>query len=501
MARSAVQRARGTTAQHATFTGLNAEVTFDTDKKTLVAHDGATPGGFPLNNHSGFINPASFGVKGDGSTDDTEAFDLAVAACPSGGVVKFNSSKTYKLGQTAIITKPITLDFSGAYIKSATTGIMFRLQQATPDDNADRITIKHVTVIAGTSNPANIVKILYGGINPRLHDFHVQAVTATHSFIWNYASYGLVLDDCKIRNSVSPYGIYCSHSNSNPLILTNAVDINHLDISNLGGLGVYFEGGIATIRGQSVIEGCTGGGIKHGNEAYANKLVVRDLYCEANSNFDISFASTAGGNYSVENCALLSTGITSHIVVGAPTTLTAIGNTFYSGGITGAAPTSYVGINNVQRVAVAGFTGTFDAELADTIRGGMKASIVKPTNRMTQVDVAAGTEAYLVQAQPLSGTAYDELRIAGTYSLPAGLRFVARVWVSRNDTSIIGVVVNDLEEREVMELDVAPGGTGWGVGDIILDGTSGNTCEIVAKISDTKYEIKGRTGVLTLALF
>ena len=39
---------RGTTAQHSTFTGASGEVTVDTDKKTLVVHDGATAGGVPL---------------------------------------------------------------------------------------------------------------------------------------------------------------------------------------------------------------------------------------------------------------------------------------------------------------------------------------------------------------------------------------------------------------------------------------------------------------------
>jgi len=40
-----VRLRHGTTAQHATFTGADGEVTFDTTKKCLVAHDGATPGG------------------------------------------------------------------------------------------------------------------------------------------------------------------------------------------------------------------------------------------------------------------------------------------------------------------------------------------------------------------------------------------------------------------------------------------------------------------------
>ena len=38
----------GTTSQHSTFTGAAKEVTVDTDKNTIVVHDGATAGGFPL---------------------------------------------------------------------------------------------------------------------------------------------------------------------------------------------------------------------------------------------------------------------------------------------------------------------------------------------------------------------------------------------------------------------------------------------------------------------
>ena len=38
----------GTTSQHTSFTGSVREVTVDTDKDTLVVHDGSTAGGFPL---------------------------------------------------------------------------------------------------------------------------------------------------------------------------------------------------------------------------------------------------------------------------------------------------------------------------------------------------------------------------------------------------------------------------------------------------------------------
>lgn len=43
-----VQHRRGNTAQTAVFTGALAELTVDTDKKTLVVHDGTTAGGFAL---------------------------------------------------------------------------------------------------------------------------------------------------------------------------------------------------------------------------------------------------------------------------------------------------------------------------------------------------------------------------------------------------------------------------------------------------------------------
>ncbi|MDP7368726.1 MAG: hypothetical protein QGH83_15890, partial [Candidatus Pacebacteria bacterium] len=43
-----VQRRRGTTTEHAAFTGHPGETTVDTTKDTVVVHDGATTAGFPL---------------------------------------------------------------------------------------------------------------------------------------------------------------------------------------------------------------------------------------------------------------------------------------------------------------------------------------------------------------------------------------------------------------------------------------------------------------------
>ena len=45
MATFKVQFRRGTTAEHATFTGAQGEITYDTETNQLVLHDGVTPGG------------------------------------------------------------------------------------------------------------------------------------------------------------------------------------------------------------------------------------------------------------------------------------------------------------------------------------------------------------------------------------------------------------------------------------------------------------------------
>ena len=54
-----VQFRGGTTDQHSVFTGANREITVDTDKDTLVVHDGVTIGGFPLSRESALISHTS----------------------------------------------------------------------------------------------------------------------------------------------------------------------------------------------------------------------------------------------------------------------------------------------------------------------------------------------------------------------------------------------------------------------------------------------------------
>ena len=62
MADIQVQLRRGTTTQHASFTGAEGEVTVDTDLDTLRVHDGSTAGGIRLAKHSELSGAGSGGT-------------------------------------------------------------------------------------------------------------------------------------------------------------------------------------------------------------------------------------------------------------------------------------------------------------------------------------------------------------------------------------------------------------------------------------------------------
>lgn len=116
---TAVQRRRGTTAEHAGFTGLLAEVTVDTTKDTLVVHDGAQAGGYPLaredlsnvnvNQIANVIPAATTSTAGKVQlTDSVSSTSVSTAATPNSvkqaydlanGAAKLNTAQTFTAAQ------------------------------------------------------------------------------------------------------------------------------------------------------------------------------------------------------------------------------------------------------------------------------------------------------------------------------------------------------------------------------------------------------------------
>ena len=76
-----VQFRRGTTSEHSSFTGAVGEVTVDTDKDTVVVHDGSQAGGFAVANlktAQTFTKGQRGGVTTLTSSSNATAIDLSL---------------------------------------------------------------------------------------------------------------------------------------------------------------------------------------------------------------------------------------------------------------------------------------------------------------------------------------------------------------------------------------------------------------------------------------
>jgi len=100
-----VQLRRGSTAEHSTFTGAVGEITVDTTKDTVVVHDGALAGGYPLAKESalsGFVTTSDIGST-------VQAYDVDTA--------KTDVTQTFTAGQRGEVTaltsaSSITIDMA-----------------------------------------------------------------------------------------------------------------------------------------------------------------------------------------------------------------------------------------------------------------------------------------------------------------------------------------------------------------------------------------------------
>jgi hypothetical protein len=118
----AIQRRRGTTSEHSTFTGLVGELTVDTTLKTVMVHDGTTAGGTRLAKYSDigaatdYPNTTSVWTKGQDQTAATlSSTSNSVAVDLSAGPV-FTLSLTEDTTIAAPSNKPASGDYRVFFI-------------------------------------------------------------------------------------------------------------------------------------------------------------------------------------------------------------------------------------------------------------------------------------------------------------------------------------------------------------------------------------------------
>lgn len=113
---TAVQFRRGTTLQHNTFTGAVGELTVDTDKNTVVVHDGVTSGGTPLLVGGEAVSFGNLTVTGDLTVEGTTVtVDTATTQ-----TVDLGDNDKIRLGDANDLE--IYHDTLNSYIKDTGTG-------------------------------------------------------------------------------------------------------------------------------------------------------------------------------------------------------------------------------------------------------------------------------------------------------------------------------------------------------------------------------------------
>lgn len=105
-----IQRRRGTTSQHSTFTGALGEITVDTDKKTAVIHDGVTAGGSPLAKELSSIT----------GNLDRKHFSIGCIPRCTGGVFSLLDDAGHHPMNVASVTQPDAYAIRINYAKTAT---------------------------------------------------------------------------------------------------------------------------------------------------------------------------------------------------------------------------------------------------------------------------------------------------------------------------------------------------------------------------------------------
>jgi len=118
---TAVKQRRGNTSEHGSFTGLEAEITVNTETKTIHVHDGSTAGGIPLAKASDVSSVATQITTADESSD-AECFPVFTTDATGNLAPKTDTAFKYNANTGAVtattfigaLTGNVTGDTSGS---------------------------------------------------------------------------------------------------------------------------------------------------------------------------------------------------------------------------------------------------------------------------------------------------------------------------------------------------------------------------------------------------
>ena len=203
-----VQLRRGTTAQTNTFTGAVGEVTVDTDKKTVVVHDGVTAGGTVLAKVSevpSLVPQATEAVAGkakiattaiaQAGTNDTDIITAKKLrdALNASGSAPVSACRAWLSVNT--VTSTILQSFNVASFIRTATG-QFEITFTTPMPHKDYVAFTNSIVAKGSGSTVNTVGVTFNA---------TQTNTVSKCYIWAWSTSNGSLNNPEVLN----VGVFC----------------------------------------------------------------------------------------------------------------------------------------------------------------------------------------------------------------------------------------------------------------------------------------------------
>ena len=251
MSNTQLRLRRGTTAEHANFTGAQGELTVDTDKNALVLHDGATQGGIQIARESA-VNVLDYGASPtETASNNTTYIQNAInAANTTGGGIVFIPEGTYVINADIEVKANVILQGEG--VGSIITG----------DSSASPIEFK----IVGDNSVVRDLKLLgTKGTNTNLGLKRLWVVDSAETAAVGAGPTNVLIENVYVENTV------------------------------FNGIAVY--GSTDVTVNNCTVKGCLSHGIPVVNSV--NSIITN------NRVFESTTGTLAGGNYALDisnNC-------------------------------------------------------------------------------------------------------------------------------------------------------------------------------------------------------
>lgn len=266
----------------------NSRVSKDTDRTSASVDDSKAPS-----------------IVGDGVHDDTRAIQAQINELHNGGIISFGSGQIFKV--TSAITIPnknIILDGNCAtFLNSSRNDVVFKVDVHSADVNT--CLIKNATFMCDNTVHdqtsecgAILIKKSFGTTIRGCRFFYLRGGFAIKA----EGSENLRIETCQFDWNAVDTCIEALQSPEDRPYFTNelslvACRIQHISGSHgQGGVGVVASGANIAIR-DCMINVCAGGGILLGRDWPAYGVVIDNLYCEANSVFDVRASNRKGVSY------------------------------------------------------------------------------------------------------------------------------------------------------------------------------------------------------------